>query len=93
MALGLDNPTEIKGKKEGLFLLKNLRDKEMNLLNVCAWHHYRSIDKLEDVNEVLTIAEHCANTGFKILEQEIRDNRDAFLTALMADTKQRFSDL
>jgi len=90
MALGLDTPEEIKGKKDGLFLLKNLRDNEINLLNVCAWHHYHDVDILSDTNKVFDIAEQCANAGFKLIELAVKNHGESFIIKLMTDTQNRF---
>ena len=92
MSLALETPTEIKGKKYGYFLLKNLRAHEINFFYLCAWHSLKGVDKMADVDDIYKIAEQCANTGFKTIKRLMAENKDNFINMILLDTMNKFND-
>ncbi|HZJ76888.1 MAG TPA: hypothetical protein VFC70_04180 [Oscillospiraceae bacterium] len=71
MTLGINNPTEIAGNKEGLFLDANLNIQDEALLYSVVSEDLDSLDELTDKNKVYGVAERMANSGYKIIEDNI----------------------
>ncbi len=90
MVLGLDVPSQISGRRDGYFMLQNLRSEEMNLLYLCFWHHNTDVMAMADTNKVYNIAEECANTGFQLLENYLNEKKDSLISWLLTDTMNRF---
>lgn len=71
MTLGINNPTEIAGNKEGLFLDANLNIQDEALLYSVVSEELDSLDELTDKNKVYGTAEKMANSGYKIIEDNV----------------------
>lgn len=71
MTLGINNPTEIAGNREGLFLDANLNIQDEALLYSVVSEELDSLDELTDKNKVYGAAERMANSGYKIIEDNI----------------------
>lgn len=89
MSLGLETPSEIQGTRDGFFLLKNLRSHEVNMFYLCAWHHYKDVNKMADEEAVYKIAEQCANTGFKTLKRFMVEHQEDFIKKIMLDAMNK----
>lgn len=71
MTLGINNPTEIAGNREGLFLDANLNIQDEALLYSVVSEELDSLDELTDKNKVYGVAEKMANAGYGIIENNI----------------------
>ena len=75
-ALGLNNPTEIHGKKDGYFLLKNVKTFDLALfasIMLGKPENKNEIDKYANDEINYVEAERCAETGFIKLKELIED--------------------
>ena len=76
VALGLDKPEEMKGKKDGYFLLKNVKTYDKALFSSILLgleENAAETDKYANADLNYDEAERCAEAGFKILKQLIDD--------------------
>lgn len=71
MTLGTNNPTEITGNREGLFLDSNLNIQDEALLYSVVSEELDSLNELTEKNKVYGIAEKMANSGYRIIEDNI----------------------
>ena len=71
MTLGINNPTEIAGNREGLFLDTYLNIKDEALLYSVVSEELDSLDELTEKNKVYGVAEKMANAGYRIIEDNI----------------------
>lgn len=92
MSLAIDTPSEIAGTRDGFFLLKNLRSHEVNMFYLCAWHHFKDVNRMADEEAIYSIAEQCANTGFKTIKRLIVENKEDFMNRILLDTMNKFAD-
>lgn len=90
MALGLDNPTKIKGKRDSMVRYSYFKPNEISLIYTCAWRYYKDIQALMDQNKVYTLAENCANTGFSIIANYVKENQHKFINRILLDTITKF---
>jgi len=77
-ALGLGFKRGVRrrlGKREGLFLTKDMRPEDEALLNAVAAHETKSLDVLCDKAKVFTIAEEYAHAGIRLLVDEIQSTQ------------------
>jgi hypothetical protein len=91
MVLGIENPSTIK-KRDSFVRQSYLKPNDVNLIYACAWHHFKDVDKLLDENSVYSIAEQCANTGFKVILRYIEESQHQFIKQIMIDTISKFHD-
>jgi hypothetical protein len=71
MVLGMNNPTELKGAKDGLVRESYLKIEDMALLYSIVLEELNDLDELTEKNKVYGIAEKMANTGYKIMNNKI----------------------
>lgn len=91
MALGLEKPTAIKGKRDSMVRCSYFKANEISLIYSCAWHHMQDVQELMDENKVYALAEKCANTGFSILKHYVKENQNKFINKILLDTISKFS--
>lgn len=91
VALGLNEPKEINGKKDGYFLLKDVKSSDrayfasITLGNI---KDEKDVDKYANDEINYEEAEKCAERGFEILKQKIDEsagNEDLFITRLISE--------
>lgn len=80
VALGLNNPEDIKGKKDGYFLLKNVKTYDKALFASILLgkpENSDEVDKYANADVNYNESERCAESGFKKLKEFIdRANGD-----------------
>ncbi|MEA5078555.1 MAG: hypothetical protein VB013_08295 [Anaerolineaceae bacterium] len=67
VALGVDAPIQMSGKKEGLLLDKDLDFFDESLLYAVALQKFNNINDIAEKNIVYDYVENCANRGFRII--------------------------
>lgn len=78
MALGKNSPSEIQKKESFVrneYLAKNVE--AITMLVAVAYSHKKDFENLEDVldeKKIGQLADTCANTGFKIIEGDFKEN-------------------
>ena len=75
-ALGLDDPKEIQGGKDGYFLLKDLKASDRTLISVALLGNAKNnedVDRLSDFDEAVKFCEKCAETGLDRLKEKLED--------------------
>lgn len=76
VALGMDKPEDIRGKKDGYFLLKNVKTYDKALFSSILLgkpENKDETDKYANADVNYDEAERCAEAGFKELKQFIED--------------------
>ena len=76
VALGLDKPEEMSGKKDGYFLLKNVKTYDKALFSSILLgmpEHKDETDKYANADINYDEAERCAEAGFKEIKKLIDD--------------------
>lgn len=71
LALGIDTPNELDGKKEGLLLDKDLDMFDESLVYGAAIPYLEDLNDLADKNKVYDFIERCANQGFSYISDSI----------------------
>lgn len=91
VALGLSNPKDINGTKDGLFLLTRLKTSDNALLSTITLGNLtneKDVDKFAN-NEINYLeAEKCAETGFGVLNKKVQDscgNEELLQTRLISE--------
>lgn len=78
LALGKNNPTDIQKKDTFVrneYLAKNVE--AIAMLVAIAYAHKKNFENLEDVldeKKIGQLADSCANTGFKIIDGDMKEN-------------------
>ena len=91
VALGLNEPKEISGKKEGLFLLKDVKTSDRAIfasITLGNLQDDKDIDKYANDDINYDEAEKCAEAGYAILKEKIDDsagNEDLLVTRLLSE--------
>lgn len=85
MSLGLNNPTPIDGKSDGLFLAKDLSPSDKSLLCGCFLSFNKNIEALSNVADVFKYAEECTNTGFMVIKDYMQEDDDRIIEMLIVD--------
>lgn len=94
MTLGMNNPTEIAGNREGLFLDTYLNIKDEALLYSVVSEELDSLNELTEKNKVYEIAEKMANSGYKIIEDNINSvNHDNLTMKLFTELDELYENL
>ncbi len=90
MALGIDNPTKIK-KRYTFVRHSYLRKDEISLIYTCAWKNLgHDVNSLLDEKVVYDMAEQCANTGFRIISNHLKDSQHQLFKKLVLDTLKKY---
>jgi len=72
MSFGFANDTRIQlKKKEGFFLMKDLKIEDETLINAVSLYHEDDVDILSNKSQVYTVAEEYAHAGIKLLADRI----------------------
>lgn len=83
VALGLDDPQDFDGAKEGLFLLKDVKSTyDLSLINVVKLGVADSNDEIDEYCNIdinYDEAERCACSGFGKLKNLVENNQDESL--------------
>ena len=74
MALGAECPMALDGKKEGIFLDKDLNSEDKALIYALTAPELENIEKIADKETVYDIAQNMANMGFAMIEQTIESS-------------------
>lgn len=93
---GIDAPSSIEGKKEGFILLKDLTNFDDSIFYsmVVSQVGEDEVDKIGNKGYVYDLIQKCANTGFKIIEDEIdTQNFDNLDKKLLLDLEQKYKKL
>lgn len=90
MSLGLNNPTPIEGKSDGLFLAKDLSPSDKSMLYGCYLSFIREIEALSNITNVFKYAEECTNTGFMVIKDYIKQDDDHGIEILLNDLDLKF---
>lgn len=93
---GIEAPSTIEGKKEGFILLKDLTNLDESIFYslVVSEVGEDEVDRIGNKGYVYDLIQKCANTGFKIIEDEIdSQNFDNLDKKLLVDLEQKYKKL
>ena len=91
MALGLNEPTDISGKREGLFLLKDVKSSDRAIfasITLGNLSDEKDIDKYANDEINYSEGERCAEAGYAISKKKIDDsagNEELLATRLLSE--------
>ena len=89
VALGLKEPKDIAGKKDGYFLLKDVKSSDRAYFaSILLGKKDRDVDKCSNDEINYDESERCAEAGFNILKKKIDDtngNEELLLKRLLSD--------
>ena len=71
--LGNEYSSEINGKKEALFLDKDLNSQDVALIYSLAYPELDSIEDISDKEKIYSIVENMADAGFSFIKQRIEE--------------------
>lgn len=94
MTLGLDCPSAFAGKRDGLFLKKDMNYEDEALIYSIVYQELDKLEELTDKEKVYSIAQNMANTGFLIMKQKIEDNSfDNLTIKLLVELDEKYKTL
>jgi hypothetical protein len=93
MSLGTDAPTKINGKRDGLFLTKDLNTSDEALIYTNYINNEKDINELANKEKVYGYAERCANTGFSIIENYLENgNPETLDKRLLIEIEEKLNN-
>lgn len=94
MTLGANIPSSFEGKKDALFLEKDMNYEDVALIYSMVYPELEKLEQITDKEKVYTIAQNMANTGFVIMERKIEENSfDNLTMKLLIELDEKFKEL